>query len=452
MEKNNRVQVGLRIKPPGEVLGRYPELDKVFSSETNEEIYKEFVYPSVSTLSHATIFTYGRTGSGKTYTMFGEKGNPGLAQRVMLDLLALHGAFSVRCIEIYNEVVTDLLTEEPIKIIQEHDRVRIITQKCIEIRREEEISDLSERIEQKRRTAQTEYNLLSSRSHTIIEITAPGLSVNLVDLAGNEKVGECEKRRKEGLMINISLLTLGKVIDQLHGSASHISYRESNLTRILQNTLASGTIICVCTLLNFTDSLTLHFAKRLKRIHGEIKLLQKSKDEIIEELQKKVCYLTEELLRLKTEAKDNRSSQLPSHYSLIQAESMQEEETYLDSPEDKQQAEIELFNSTCPVEQHVLLDEQRNFEEPSSESLSVICHTMADAASAKSNLYEMVYCYMKNGISKECSNLLTSQEIDQVHLTVTKKKTNTKGSVPVVTMFRESRTETLPFNDHGQSI
>ncbi|KAI5186738.1 centromeric protein E [Nematocida homosporus] len=488
MQPNSRITVAVRARAQP-IVGKKSEcegIDRVFSLETNREIYLELVKPYIARLEFSTIFTYGRTGSGKTYTMFGNSGDPGLAQLLLSDLVSMYKIVSVRCIEIYNEIVTDLITGEPVRIIQESSRTRVLSDNLTVIKSEPEINRLIQQIEQKRKTSQTEYNRESSRSHTVIEITSAGLCVNLVDLAGNEKISLCEQRRKEGLMINKSLLTLGKVIDQLNDSTQHVSYRESKLTRILQNTLTSGTIVCICTVIDMADQLTLKFAKRLKRIKGIERQLEKSKDEIIYDLQQQIQYLTEEILLLKTNATpapDTISNppntdlaieevlsneELGSNEEIGSNEEMGPNEEIVSNGEVPPTVDIIKQDPTFPNKSasfrgqshpslspehpedsfsslHTSSDYSDNVDILNSSQIEEPNPTQSSQHPSHANLYEMIYYYIKDEVTQEMANLLTPQEIDQVHVTVTKRRAGIRDGSEFKTIVKESRTEIKPY-------
>ncbi|OAG30072.1 centromeric protein E [Nematocida sp. ERTm5] len=418
MNKNNRVVVGVRIKPPASADAPCPHADKVFSDHTNQQIYTEFIRKHTDKISFSTIFTYGRTGSGKTYTMFGSENTPGIAELILEDRLNSHGVLSVRCIEIYNEVATDLFTGTPIRIVQESNTMQVISKTQVTVKTREDITSLLKTIMKKRKTSETEHNQASSRSHTVIEVNSINLAINLVDLAGNEKMAEDLDRRKEGLMINKSLLTLGKVIDQLHTDTHHVSYRESKLTRLLQNTLSYGTIICICTVMDLSDHLTIKFAERLKRIKTSERPVIKSKDEIINDLNQKIAYLTEQLQSIKTK------SQLVDCVAAV--------------------------NSPAVVHTGTVVEECTNPTEPQSEP-SALTPTTAEEViegvvkpengAQSANLYEMIYKYLKVGAEKEMTNTLTPQEMDAVHVQVTKQKKGLLDGTPFRSIFKMSRIE-----------
>ncbi|KAI5147419.1 centromeric protein E [Nematocida ausubeli] len=423
MERNHRVVVGIRVKPPSIVDAQCPHADEVFSYHTNKEIYDKFIKVHTSRISFSTIFTYGRTGSGKTYTMFGDENMPGIAELILMETLSTHGILSVKCIEIYNEVATDLFTGEPIRIVQEANATRVISKTQVTIKTEADVSVLLKTIIKKRKTSETEHNAASSRSHTVIEVNAINLALNLVDLAGNEKIAEDLERRKEGLMINKSLLTLGKVIDQLHTETIHVSYRESKLTRILQNTLSYGTIICMCTVIDLSDQLTIKFAERLKRIKTSERPIVKSKDEIINDLNQKIAYLTEQLHKMAQEQKEI-NTMVSDSPAVIQTENIQKEDPV-------QSEKTEVLHATA---EDVIEDMSKTGKN-----------------AQYSNLYEMIYKYLRVGAEQEMANTLTPQEMDAVHIRVTKQKKGMLDGTPFRSIFKMSRTEMRSAKDPTKS-
>eukprot|EP01083_Nonionella_stella_P173136 596324_1 len=250
------------------------------------------------------IFCYGQTGSGKTYTMYGDDANPGIIyqsneyiQNYITNnqtnkTYAIHATF----IEIYNEQLQDLLVQDGatkgLLKIREDPTDGVYVEGVIK-KEIQSANDLQSIIDfgQKRRTvASTEMNDQSSRSHSILGIH---LSINakdsevqqtstlyLVDLAGSERAGSANtsndavsnKRLKEGTNINKSLSSLGLVIKSLVDKSKHIPYRNSQLTRLLQDSLGGNSITILIANMspatsNFPDSLsTLQFANRAKNI------------------------------------------------------------------------------------------------------------------------------------------------------------------------------------------
>ncbi|KAE9598299.1 hypothetical protein Lal_00003970 [Lupinus albus] len=281
---------------------------------------------------NGTIFAYGVTSSGKTHTMHGNQRSPGIIALAVKDVFSIiqetpNREFLLRVsyLEIYNEVVNDLLNPAGQNL-----RVREDAQGTfIEGIKEEVVLSPAHALsliaagEEHRHVGSTNFNLLSSRSHTIFTLTvesspcgencegeAVTLSqLNLIDLAGSEssKAETTGMRRREGSYINKSLLTLGTVISKLtEEKPSHIPYRDSKLTRLLQSSLSGhGHISLICTVTPSSSSTeeihnTLKFAHRAK--HIEIQAAQnKIIDEksLIKKYQQEIQCLKDELEQLK---------------------------------------------------------------------------------------------------------------------------------------------------------
>jgi len=255
--------------------------DHVLSSfSTQRDVFAVTLKPLVRDVLagyEAAIFAYGQTGTGKTYTMEGDLDSSerrGLVPRAAEALIRSLGQGDYRdyqvlasCLEIYNEELIDLLATQP-----EKDRPKMDVKEtgrgvcCVGLSETpvssvEEIQALIRRAQERRRVAETRLNARSSRSHCLFtfkvtcrqrveggEIEAMG-KLHLVDLAGSECARNCggyatELARVEGERerrnINQSLLTLGRVIAALRDANSRVPYRDSKLTRMLQEALGGG--------------------------------------------------------------------------------------------------------------------------------------------------------------------------------------------------------------------
>lgn len=281
---------------------------------------------------NGTIFAYGVTSSGKTHTMHGDQRSPGIIPLAVKDAFSIiqetpsrEFLLQVSYIEIYNEVVNDLLNPagQNLRIREDHQGIFVEGVKEEVVLSPAHALSLIAAGEEHRHVGSTNFNLLSSRSHTIFTLTIEsspcgedneGEAVNLsrlhlIDLAGSEssKAETTGIRRKEGSYINKSLLTLGTVISKLtEGKATHIPYRDSKLTRLLQSSLSGhGRVSLICTVTPASSSAeethnTLKFAHRAKRI--EIQAAQnKIIDEksLIKKYQNEIRLLKEELEQLK---------------------------------------------------------------------------------------------------------------------------------------------------------
>ncbi|ODQ63262.1 kinesin-domain-containing protein, partial [Nadsonia fulvescens var. elongata DSM 6958] len=305
--------------------------DNVFHGESivNQTVYTGAVknmVEMVMTGYNGTVFAYGMTGSGKTYSMQGTRENPGiipLSIKTIFDYIEAkndQGKFKVLVsyLEIYNEQLHDLLnpsvTNDDIKLRDDPQRgIKAIGLSEQLVNSPQELLRLISRGDSMRRTEGTEFNSRSSRSHAVVQITiectphsmstiegnddnskadANNLrstisTLYLCDLAGSERAAQQSERRKEGAFINKSLLTLGTIISRLSAASTssaltHVPYRDSKLTRLLQPALSGKSIVSIlCTIHPgndvFTESLsTLRFAARAKNIVVSVKRNEES--------------------------------------------------------------------------------------------------------------------------------------------------------------------------------
>lgn len=261
---------------------------------------------------NCTIFAYGQTGTGKTYTMSGDmtdtlgilSENAGIIPRVLYSLFTKleDRESTVKCsfIELYNEELRDLLSPDDkanLKIYENESKRGHNSSTLVQGMEEHFIHSATAGIKllrggsYKRQVAATKCNDLSSRSHTIFTVTTSVKrtteageeyistgKLNLVDLAGSENIqrsGADNKRAAEAGLINKSLLTLGRVINALVDKSSHIPYRESKLTRLLQDSLGGQTKTCIIATVsparsNLEETIsTLDYAFRAKNIRNK---------------------------------------------------------------------------------------------------------------------------------------------------------------------------------------
>ncbi|KAI5858660.1 kinesin motor domain-containing protein [Tricharina praecox] len=299
-----RQQVGYRGKDGGTY-----EYDNVFCQENNNaQVYESCAKRLVRRVMegfHATVFAYGMTGTGKTYSMQGTASSPGVIPLAVTDIFSYiretpHREFLLRVsyLEIYNERIHDLLASQPgttgfvpldqqtkgeeIKLREDPKRGVYATPLKEEIvQSPTQLLRVIARGDLCRRTGSTQFNARSSRSHAVVQIVVESRervagsnngdmadnrraginggvrvsTLSLIDLAGSERAAEDKERRTEGAHINRSLLTLGTVIARLSKDAekdkdgSHLPYRDSKLTRLLQPALSGNSIISIlCTI------------------------------------------------------------------------------------------------------------------------------------------------------------------------------------------------------------
>jgi len=297
--------------PSNETLihcGKAYTFDRVFKPTANQEIvYSESAKPIVADVLagyNGTIFAYGQTASGKTHTMEGLIGDPvwqGIIPRIIQDIFNyiytmdenLEFHIKVSYYEIYLDKIRDLLDVTKTNLVVHEDRNRVpyvkgATERFVSS--PEEVLEVIAEGKANRHVSVTNMNEHSSRSHSIFLInvkqenteTQKKLSgkLYLVDLAGSEKVsktGAEGETLEEAKNINKSLSALGNVISALaEGNNSYIPYRDSKMTRILQESLGgnSRTTIVICaspsTFNEVETKSTLLFGQRAKTIKNTV--------------------------------------------------------------------------------------------------------------------------------------------------------------------------------------
>jgi len=368
-------------------------------AEPSEGIFNHCVYPLVDGLFkgyNATVFAYGQTGSGKTYTMGSAYTPGGNSQGVIpevLDLIfdRLNRQKDVECnvrasfVEIHKEEVRDLLVMDTSHMPAIHVRdvpgggVCLFGATEMEVRSKDDTAALLEQGSLVRATASTNMNTRSSRSHAIFTITleqrqrfainhsnddgAEDMSVDsedsdkendrdlaavddylvakmhLVDLAGSERAKRTKaegQRLQEAIDINRGLLALGKVISALVEKHSHVPYRDSKLTRLLQDSLGgnSRTVMLACVSpadVNLDESLnTLRYANRARNIKNKPVV---NRDPTAAQ----IAYLRHQLVQVRAELAQYKKMAGPEGAKMMAAP--QADNTFLQDQLDKAQKE-----------------------------------------------------------------------------------------------------------------
>ena len=279
--------------------------------EGQEDIFTcttKFLIGGVTNGFNATVFAYGATGAGKTYTMLGNEENPGIMSLTLNELFDKIKSYPEReytvklwYLEIYNENIRDLLVNNSENLeLREDPNKGLIVNGITEMvpKSSEHILSILKKGNKNRTTESTNANETSSRSHAILQINvsykekASGINyeikygkLNLIDLAGSERASVTKNkgaRLFEGANINKSLLTLGNCINALceaneKGIKTYIPYRDSKLTRLLKDSLGGNArtvmIANVSPFINSFDDTynTLKYADRAKHIKTSIK-------------------------------------------------------------------------------------------------------------------------------------------------------------------------------------
>ena len=282
--------------------------DKIYPIETTQKtIFEQVAKPLILSAFegiNGTLFCYGQTASGKTYTMEGISSDNdlcGIIPRMMNLVFEIINSgssdieFSVKCqyYQIYNEKIQDLIdTTKTDLAIREDKNKGIWVGECTEkyVESEQEMIDFFNTGSNNRIVSSTKMNAISSRSHSLFSVTIYQRNVitessktgklYFVDLAGSEKMSkagvEGNTMLKEAQNINKSIMTLGMVINALTKGAKHIPYRDSKLTRVLQESLGGNSLTyliinCSPNMLNQAETLsTLRFGQRAKLIKNKV--------------------------------------------------------------------------------------------------------------------------------------------------------------------------------------
>lgn len=291
--------------------------DSVYDTEsTQQELYDESAFPLVESALqgyNSTIFAYGQTGCGKTFTMLGIPNDLELRGIIPNSFAHIFGCISeaknklflVKCsyIEIYNEEIRDLLNydaKKKLELKESPDKgIFINGVSKHDVKSTNDIAKAMESGNTHRIVKETAMNDTSSRSHAIFIIyvesseEAQGRTLiragklNLVDLAGSErqkKTGAEGDRLKEAIKINLSLSALGNVINALVEKSRHVPYRDSKLTLLLEDSLGGNTKTLMIAVVspadyNFDETIsTLRYASRAKFIQNKPKINEDPKD------------------------------------------------------------------------------------------------------------------------------------------------------------------------------
>ncbi|XP_068097780.1 kinesin-like protein KIF17 [Hyperolius riggenbachi] len=342
---SSRGQCFIRKPEGGEETPKQFTFDGAYYTDhCTEQIYNEIAYPLVEGVTegyNGTIFAYGQTGSGKSFSMQGVPDPP--SQRGIIPRAFEHIFESIQCaentkflvrasyLEIYNEEIRDLLgedTKQKLELKEHPDRGVYV--KALTLHTVHSVAECEKIMETGWKNRSVGYTLMnkdSSRSHSIFTINIEIFTtdengedhlragkLNLVDLAGSErqsKTGATGERLKEATKINLSLSALGNVISALvDGKSKHIPYRDSKLTRLLQDSLGGNTKTLMVACLspadnNYDESLsTLRYANRAKNIKNKPRINEDPKDALLREYQEEIKKLKAMLTTQQSDIKD----------------------------------------------------------------------------------------------------------------------------------------------------
>ncbi len=287
------------------------------------------------------------TGCGKTHTISGTQEDPGVIFLTMKELYRLIDeradesiiTISLSYLEIYNETIRDLLSEQPtpsgagLALRDQNGKITVagITERAP--KNAEDVRDMIAQGNERRTMSPTEANAVSSRSHAVLQINVTqqprtagtseertSASLNIIDLAGSERAAATRnngQRMKEGANINKSLLALGNCINALCSAdgrkGRHIPYRNSKLTRLLKFSLGGNckTVMIVCvspSSAHFEETNnTLLYANRAKNIRTKVTRNTMNVDRHVGQYVAAIAELNQEVAELKAKLKEKGS-------------------------------------------------------------------------------------------------------------------------------------------------
>lgn len=309
--------------------------DHLFNPDhTNDDIYRDVIHAIVEKAMmgyHGSVFTYGQTSSGKTFTMTGTAKSPGIIPQAVFDAFDQIEKYPDRdfllriCyLEVYKEQVKDLLNPDPVESLSIkvlHDaktnKITMVGLKEQVVNNPAAVMQFLQQGESLRHIGATNMNEKSSRAHTVFRMIIESKdrnggkkapirqsTLNLIDLAGSENskmTGSKGEREQEGKFINQSLLALSTIIQRLsEAKTQHLPFRDSKLTRILQEPLSGNAVIAIiCTItpaLRCADEThnTLKFATRAKKVKlsaAEINELTDERGTLLRTYQEEIAQL-----------------------------------------------------------------------------------------------------------------------------------------------------------------
>ncbi|KAH0922603.1 kinesin-like protein KIN-7B isoform X1 [Brassica rapa] len=444
---------------PERAAAKY-SFDKVYEPTcATQEVYEggsRDVALSALAGTNATIFAYGQTSSGKTFTMRGV--TDGVVKDIYEHIRKTQErsfVLKVSALEIYNETVVDLLNRDtgPLRLLDDPEK-GIIVENLVEevVESRQHLQHLIGICEGQRQVGETALNDKSSRSHQIIRLTIQSslreiagrvqsfmATLNLVDLAGSERVSQTNAdglRLKEGNHINQSLLTLTTVIRKLSSGkqGDHIPYRNSKLTRILQNSLGGNSrTAIICTISPALSHVaqtkkTLSFATSAKEVTNCAKVnMVVSEKLLLKHLQQKVAKLESELRSPESSSSTCLKSLLVEREKKIQQ--METEMKELKRQRDIAQSELEQERKG--KEQKVVRCLSYTAQEESTPSKSVPRSRRTSRVKRKDNVRQSLTSADRTALAQEIRLFEKNQKklgeeanqaLDLIHKEVTSHK------------------------------
>lgn len=376
--------------------------DNVYDDTSKQEdVFEETALPIINSIMegyNGTIFAYGQTGTGKTHTMEGYGSDPGIIPRSFSKIFELikqksttsNYLIRVSYLEIYNEKIRDLLVKDNKEIfldIREHKERGFYVDGLKEfvVKSVEEMVQLQKKGSAQREVAGHNMNDRSSRSHTIFTIVVENSyldqlgkehirigKLNLVDLAGSErqsKTGAEGEVLEQAIHINQSLATLGNVVSALVLGKKHVPFRDSKLTKMLQDSLGGNSkTIMIANIgpadMNYEETVsTLRYANRVKQIKTKPKINEDPKDAMIRQYQEELNKLKEELAKaggggVQVDNGDGENGSIIQSY--VPKEKIEEMENKLKQEKDVMEREMEKEKKKILESKNTAEDEKMN--------------------------------------------------------------------------------------------
>lgn len=365
--------------------------DYVFNeTSSNSEIFETIALPLVKSAlegMNCTIFAYGQTSSGKTFTIQGTPMDPGLISQSLDYIFTFLKENQRKCrtkisyLEVYNEQVNDLLDTSKTNLeIRERQDKGIYVEKLseCEVESKEEAFELLAIGDSNRKTGETYMNQYSSRSHSVFKINLEidflvstlYSQINFVDLAGSEGVQKtkCEDLRlREGSNINKSLLSLSSVIQQLSkakAGKNFVNFRDSKMTRLLQPALTGNSKTAVICTVNpdpshYQETMnTLLFGSKAKTIKTEVSI---NTILLNEELVKNIGEENRKIIERNMEIETNLILMTENYEKILKEKSVNELE-FENCLRDIREEKNELFEKLFKLTEQIKGKEMENIE------------------------------------------------------------------------------------------
>ncbi|XP_075985032.1 kinesin-like protein at 61F [Anticarsia gemmatalis] len=498
---NNR-EVVVRQSPQTSHTKKFT-FDRAFGPNVNQlQVYQEVVSPLIEEVLNGyncTVFAYGQTGTGKTHTMVGEHSGsettwqndplagiiPRALSQLFDELRLTNTEYTVRVsyLELYNEELFDLLATS-----EDNSKLRIyedVTRKGsnivngleeITVYNKNEVYKIMAQGQERKRVASTLMNAQSSRSHTVFTIVVHMKEnspegeelvkigkLNLVDLAGSENISKAgsdnpakKERARECVNINQSLLTLGRVITALVERHPHIPYRESKLTRILQESLGGRTKTSIIATISpghkdLEETMsTLEYAHRAKNIQNKPEVNQKmTKKAILKEYAEEIDRLKRDLQASRDKNGVYLASETYAEMTLKEEEQRKEIQELLlkkkamEDERDRMEGVFAELNRTIEIKDSELASTVNQLNSTKAQ-LATTSHQLIRTKVACEEQQHLVQAHRSTELTlgAQARELLVTADVatkhvERLHDTVDKRKTVESTNLEITKTYRE---------------